>query len=189
MKIEEIYGKIKKLVGSDKVSQDPVVLGLHSVDAVSFPLLPKDLSRRFIIVSPESSREISEIVKLCYKEKIPVIPQGAATSLALGSSVISITSLNQFTQLEYGVIIYTGRMRRVIEFSRTDRYIIAEAGIRIEELNEYLEMNRSGLFFPVDPASSKAATLGGAIASGAGGLRGARYGTMRDWVLGLEFVD
>lgn len=189
MKLDEISNKLKKIVGSERVSRDAVVLGLHAVDAVSFPLIPRDLSQRFIVVSPLNSREISEIVKICYREKIPVIPQGAATSLALGSSIISLTALNQLTQLDYGVILYTGLMRRVVEFSKTDRYIIAEAGLRIEELNEYLELNRSGLFFPIDPASSRAATIGGAIASGAGGLRGARYGTMRDWVLGVEFVD
>ncbi|MGC8994014.1 MAG: FAD-linked oxidase C-terminal domain-containing protein, partial [Pyrobaculum sp.] len=59
-------------------------------------------------------------------------------------------------------------------------------GVRLEELN--VELARHGLFFPVDPGSVKSATVGGAIANGAGGMRGAKYGTMKDWVLGLRVV-
>jgi len=166
-----------------------VTLGLYSTDAVSFPIIPKDLSEKFVVVMPQDSKEISEIVKFCYKNKIPLIPQGSSTSLALGSSVISLSSLNQLTILEKGVILHTGLMRKIVELSRLDRYVVAEPGVRIDELNDLLDIEKTELFFPVDPASARAATIGGAVASGAGGLRGARYGTMREWVLALEFVD
>jgi glycolate oxidase len=166
-----------------------VTLGLYSTDAVSFPIIPKDLSEKFVVAMPRDPREVVEVVKFCYKNKIPLIPQGSSTSLALGSSVVSLSSLNQLTILDKGVILYTGFMKRIIELSKVDRYVIVEPGVRIDELNDLLSIEKTELFFPVDPASARAATVGGAIASGAGGLRGARYGTMREWVLALEFVD
>ncbi|MGC9009402.1 MAG: FAD-binding oxidoreductase, partial [Sulfolobales archaeon] len=166
-----------------------MTLGLYSTDAVSFPIIPKDLSEKFVVAMPRDPREVVEVVKFCYKNKIPLIPQGSSTSLALGSSVVSLSSLNQLTILDKGVILYTGFMKRIIELSKVDRYVIVEPGVRIDELNDLLSIEKTELFFPVDPASARAATVGGAIASGAGGLRGARYGTMREWVLALEFVD
>ncbi len=166
-----------------------MTLGLYSTDPVSFPTITKDLSEKFVVVMPRDPREVVEVVKFCYKNKIPLIPQGSSTSLALGSSVVSLSSLNQLTILDKGVILYTGFMKRIIELSRVDRYVIVEPGVRIDELNDLLNIEKTELFFPVDPASARAATVGGAIASGAGGLRGARYGTMREWVLALEFVD
>ena len=166
-----------------------MTLGLYSTDPVSFPTITKDLSEKFVVVMPRDPREVVEVVKFCYKNKIPLIPQGSSTSLALGSSVVSLSSLNQLTILDKGVILYTGFMKRIIELSKVDRYVIVESGVRIDELNDLLNIEKTELFFPVDPASARAATVGGAIASGAGGLRGARYGTMREWVLALEFVD
>jgi glycolate oxidase len=189
MNINEIQRRLVKILGEDKVSTDPVTLSLYASDPVSFPMIPEDLSKKFVVVMPSNIEEITEVVKLASRENVPIIPQGASTSLALGSSVISLSALNQLETLKYGIIMFTGSMRRILEFSKTDRYIKTEAGVRIDELNDYLDNNDTGLFFPVDPASSRAATVGGAVASGAGGLRGARYGTMREWVLGLEFVD
>ena len=74
-------------------------------------------------------------------------------------------------------------MNSIKEISVVDNYAIVEPGIRIDDLNAVLA--EKGYMFPVDPASSAVATVGGAINTGAGGMRGAKYGTMRDWVLGL----
>ncbi len=189
MGINDIYKNLTKILDEERVLRDPVTLGLYSVDSVSFPTMPKDLSEKFVVAMPKDAREVSEIIRFCYKNKIPLIPQGSSTSLSLGSGVISLSSLNQLTILEKGVILHTGLMKRITELSTIDRYVVVEAGVRIDELNDRLTLDNTELFFPVDPASARAATIGGAIASGAGGLRGARYGTMRDWVLALEFVD
>jgi FAD/FMN-containing dehydrogenase len=105
----------------------------------------------------------------------------------MGAGALSITTAAQIYAMERGVIVHLGRMNGVEEISEIDRVAIVEPGIRIDALNE--KLSNTDLFFPVDPASARAATVGGAIAAGAGGLRGAKYGTMRDWVLGLEFVD
>ena len=78
------------------------------------------------------------------------------------------------------------RFDRIIETSIEDRYVVAEAGVKLDDLNLYLSKFKH--FYPPDPASSIAATVGGSISTNAGGLRAAMYGATKEWVLGLEVV-
>ena len=126
------------------------------------------------VVFPESLEDVRRLVRYAYRRRVPLYPQGSATSLS-GSAVP-----------EDGVVVSMERMDRVRRVSLADGYVEAEAGVRLGELNALLAAR--GYMFPVDPASQAVATVGGAVNSGAGGMRGARYGTMRDWVLGLEAV-
>ena len=184
--IERVYEELSSILGK-RVSRDPVDLGLHAVDASSYYFIPKDLSDRYVLATPKNAEEVSEVIRVAGKHGVPVIPQGSSTDLSMGSGGISLTTANQIYMLERGIILNTGMMSSIVEISETDRVAIVEPGLRIDSLNEALA--GTDLFFPVDPASARAASVGGAIATGAGGLRGAKYGTMRDWVLGLEFVD
>lgn len=185
--IDKVFEELEARLGRRRVSRDPVVLGLHAVDASSYYFVPKDLADRFVLVAPEGPEEVAEVVKVAYSHGVPVIPQGSSTDLSMGGGVVSLTTAYQVETLGGGVVIHTARMNRIPEISDVDRVAEVEPGLRIDSLNE--ELGGTGLFFPVDPASARAATVGGAIAAGSGGLRGARYGTMRDWVLGVEFVD
>jgi glycolate oxidase len=78
------------------------------------------------------------------------------------------------------------KMNKIEEINITDGYTVVEPGVKLIDLNDALA--EEGYMFPVDPASIKAATVGGAINTGAGGMKGAKYGTMKDWVLGLEIA-
>jgi len=77
-------------------------------------------------------------------------------------------------------------MNRILETHLDDGYIVAEPGLRLDDLNNYL--SKLGFFYPPDPASSMAATVGGSISTNAGGLRACTYGTTKEWILGLELV-
>jgi glycolate oxidase len=77
-------------------------------------------------------------------------------------------------------------MNKILKVSIEDRLVIVQPGVVYEDLERALEP--FGFFFPPDPSSGKAATLGGNVATNAGGLKGAKYGTTRDYVLGLEVV-
>jgi glycolate oxidase len=184
--IERVFEELSSILGR-RVSRDPVDLGLHAIDASSYYFIPKDLSERYVLAVPKDAEEVSEVIKIAGKHGVSVIPQGSSTDLSMGSGSISVTTANQIYMLERGIILHTGMMSSIEEISETDRVAVVEPGVRIDSLNEALA--ETDLFFPVDPASARAASVGGAIATGAGGLRGAKYGTMRDWVLGLEFVD
>jgi glycolate oxidase len=132
-------------------------------------------SEPLAVAVPETVDQVSRIMKLCQKYSVPVVVRGGGTSLT-GSSV----------PLDGFVVISMSRFDRIIEVKPQDRYAIVEPGVRLDTLNENL--SHTGHFYPPDPASSMAATVGGSISTNAGGLRAATYGTTRNWVLGLEVV-
>ncbi|WP_052290733.1 FAD-binding oxidoreductase [Caldivirga maquilingensis] len=113
-------------------------------------------------------------MKLANEYKVPVIPWGAGTSL---TGALSCDGC---------VLIDMKMMNSVLEVNTVDWYVRVQPGIILDRLNE--ELARYGFFFPVDPASHYMCTVGGMIATGAGGMRALRYGTMKDWVLALKVV-
>jgi glycolate oxidase len=169
LETSKIAKDLSKLVGKDKVFTDEALLEIYSKDPLG------NVGKAIAVVFPESALDVSKVISYAYKNNIKVYAQGSSTSLA-GSSLPT----------EPGIVISFERMKRILEFNLVNSYVVVEPGVRIDDLN--LELAKYGYMFPVDPASSSVATVGGAINSGAGGMRGAKYGTMRDWVLGLELV-
>ncbi|MFP3306756.1 MAG: FAD-binding oxidoreductase [Thermocladium sp.] len=127
------------------------------------------------VVLPGSTEELSRVVKACYANEVPMYVRGGGTSLT-GSSV----------PMRGGVVISMNRFDKILETSIPDRYVVAEAGVRLDTLNAYL--SKFNYFYPPDPASSLAATVGGSLSTNAGGLRGVMYGATKEWVLGMEVV-
>lgn len=167
--MSNIGKELSKILGKDKVYYDKVSLDLYSRNAIYMKGVTD------AVVFPESLDDVRSVVRYAYEKNVKIYPQGSSSEL-VGSSIPS----------ENSIVINFSRMNRIMETSLLDSYTIVEPGVRIIELNEFLEEN--GFFFPVDPASYKTATVGGAINNGSGGMMGARYGTMKDWVLGLEVV-
>jgi len=170
MSLREFLLDAARIVGDDFVLTSPSQMIPYSHDAS-----PAEPSMPSAVLLPGSAEEVSEIVKLANRYRVPLVPSGARTSLHGGP-------------IPYGgaVVIDLMRMNRIMRVSIEDGYVETEAGVRLDELNA--ELSRHGYFFPPDPASAIAATVGGSIANGAGGMRAARYGTVKDWVLGLEVV-
>lgn len=127
------------------------------------------------IALPDSVDQVSTLLRYCQDNSIPVVVRGGGTSLT-GSSV----------SVRDSVVISMSRFNRILETAIPDRYVIAEPGVRMDDLNAHLAKN--GLLYPPDPASSLAATVGGTISTNAGGLRASMYGTTKNWILGLEVV-
>lgn len=166
---DEVIEDLKKILSKEKVYSDILSLKLYSRDAVYFQ------GNAIAVAFPTSTSEVSRIVRYAYEKNIKIYPQGSASEI-VGSS----------TPHEDGIIISFTRMNTIKEKNYIDSYVVVGPGIRLIDLNE--ELSRDGYMFPVDPASVKSASVGGAINSGAGGMMGAKYGTMKDWVLGLEIV-
>ena len=146
------------------------------IDMVSFSYDASEHSHRpTCAVWAESAEQISEILKLSNREKIPVIPRGAGTGLS-GMAV----------PIEGGIVLDLSRMNSIMKISIEDRLSIVQPGVVYVDLEKAL--SPFGFFFPPDPASGKVSTLGGNVATNAGGLKGAKYGTTRDYVLGLQVV-
>ncbi len=127
------------------------------------------------VALPRDENEISIILSKCYEEDIKVVTRGGGTSLT-GSSV----------SIKNSIVLSTSRLNKILEFSGGDRYVKAQAGLRIDELNSFLHGKK--FLYPPDPASSLASTVGGTISTNAGGLRGTYYGSTKEWVLGLGVV-
>ena len=146
------------------------------IDMVSFSYDASEHSHRpTCAVWAETADQVSEILRLSNREKIPVIPRGAGTGLS-GMAV----------PIEGGIVLDLSRMNHIVKISIEDRLAVVQPGVVYVDLEKALAP--FGFFFPPDPASGKVSTLGGNVATNAGGLKGAKYGTTRDYVLGIQVV-
>ncbi|MGD9032539.1 MAG: FAD-linked oxidase C-terminal domain-containing protein [Desulfobacteraceae bacterium] len=146
------------------------------IDMVSYSYDASEHSHRPSCgVWAENTEQVSEIMKLANGKGIPVIPRGAGTGLS-GMAVPA----------RGGIVLDLSHMNKILKISIEDRLAIVQPGVVYAELEKALAPD--GFFFPPDPASGKVATLGGNVATNAGGVKGAKYGTTRDYVLGLQVV-
>lgn len=165
--IAAAVAELKTLLG-DRLSTGASILELHSRDeAYSTPALPD------AVAFPESTQEVSQIMKICTAHKCPVVPYGIGTSLE-----------GHIIPVQGGVSVDTSRMNKVLDIHQSDLDAVVEPGVTRTQLNDALRA--TGLMFTVDPGAD--ATLGGMAATRASGTNTVRYGSMRDNVLALEVV-
>ena len=146
------------------------------IDRVSFSYDSSGLNRRpAAAVWIKNTHQVSEVLKLANRHKFPVTPRGAGTSLT-GSAVPQ----------EGGLVMDMSQMKEILKISIEDRLVVVQPGVVFDDLNKALAP--LGFFFPPNPASGKVSTIGGNVATNAGGVKGAKYGTTRDYVLDLEVV-
>jgi len=157
------------IVGEDNVTD-------RLIDMVSYSYDSSEHSNRpDCAVWAKSTEEVSKIMKLANENKIPVTPRGAGTGLS-GMAV----------PVEGGIVLDLVRMDKIISISIDDRCAVVEPGVVDADLDNALAT--SGFCFSPDPGSGTVCTLGGNVATNAGGVKGAKYGTTRDYILGLEVV-
>ena len=170
MKINsEIYKKIETIVSSEFVSDADEDRFCYSYDAAGGKSLPD------LVVRPATAEEISKIVMLANEYLIPVIPRGSGSGFVGGSTPVS-----------GGIVLILTRMSKIIYVDEDNLTAEVEPGVITQKLQQ--EVEKSGLFYPPDPASLKFSTIGGNVAVNSGGPRAIKYGVTKDYILGLEAV-
>jgi len=123
---------------------------------------------------PENTREVSEFLKFCYEKNIYLTPRGGGTGLSGGAVPLK------------GGVISLEKMNRILDIDETNQYIVLEPGVITEDINKNLFDKK--LFYPPDPASLDSCTIGGNVATNAGGPKAFKYGVTSNYLLQLECV-
>ncbi|KAK9238631.1 mitochondrial D-lactate dehydrogenase [Lipomyces kononenkoae] len=166
------YAEITQLLGAENVSATQDDISTHADSAWLSHHADMD-QRPGLVVFPRTTEQVSGIMKICHKYRVPIVPFSGGTSLE-----------GHFIQTRSGVTIDFRNMAEIIQLHHDDLDVVVQPAVPWERLNEYLEPY--GLFFPPDPGPG--AQIGGMIGTGCSGTNAARYGTMREWVLSLTVV-
>jgi glycolate oxidase len=166
----QVLAELRAVVGKDGVIAGAHELLVYECDAYT---LERHLPG--VVVLPRTVEEVVAVVKLCAREKLPIIPRGAGTSLS--GTVLAVTG---------GVMIALTRMNRILDVDYRNRRALVEAGC----VNAWVTnaVKGRGLFFAPDPSSQSACTLGGNIGTNSGGPHTLKYGVTTNHVLGYELV-
>lgn len=162
--------RIENIVGGDGVVRDPAARRVYEADA--FTLVRR---RPALVVLPRTAQQVCDIVRLCNETNTPFVPRGAGTGLAGGSLT-----------RDDAVMISLNRLRRIRRIDPRNRLAEVEAGVINLKLSRAVA--EAELHFAPDPSSQQACTIGGNIATNAGGPHTLKYGVTVDHVLGLELV-
>ena len=161
---------LRAAVGDGWVRVDAEALDQYSVDGL------KRISRRpDVVVVPGSTPEVAAVAHACDDARVPLVPRGAGTGYTGGALPV-----------RGGVVLSMERFTRILEIDEDNLLAVVEPNVVTGDLQDAVE--RVGLFYPPDPASLRQSVLGGNVAECAGGPRAFKYGTTRQYVLGLEVV-
>ena len=161
--------KLIALLGADSVIDEPEVLEAHAGDKW-FAHHPPE-----VVVFAQSTEEVSKLLRFASANKIPVTARGAGFGYVGGC-----------VPVRGGIALSLARMNRIKEVSFADAIAIVEPGVITAELQA--KAREQKLFYPPDPASKKDCSMGGNVATNAGGPRCLKYGVTRNYVVGLEVV-
>lgn len=167
--IERFVGTVKRFLREDQIIMDRDRLSHYSYDATEIHYTPQ------VVLLPESTEEVSRVMRSAYKMDVPITPQGGRTGLSGGALPVA-----------GGVVLSLLKMNRILEIDNKNMQLIVEPGVIACDLQEALKTY--DLFFPPDPSSTVESTIGGNVAENAGYTRAVKYGVTRDYVIGLEAV-
>jgi glycolate oxidase len=151
---------------------DPDVIDAYAGDEAAVVAPP---GRALCLVNARATDEVTATVRWASRHRVPVVPRGGGTGLAGGAAAV-----------DGCVIISLARMNAIVELDPDNELAVAEAGVLNADLDRAAAAH--GLMYAPDPSSYQISTIGGNLATNAGGLRCVKYGVTRDAVLGLEVV-
>lgn len=166
----QILESIEEITGKSGMTVSPADLERYSADEAPHanPRLPE------VVVTPENAAAVAALLRLASTHNIPITPRGSGTGLSGGC-----------VPLFGGIVLSLEKMNRVLEIDEANQVAVVEPGVTLGQLQQAAADH--GLYYPVYPGE-KSATLGGNIATNAGGMRAVKYGVTRNFVLGMEAV-
>ncbi len=165
-----VLAELRAIAGSENLRLADGQLAVYARDATPlFRGMPD------AVIAPADANQVARILRLATDHGIPVVPRGAGSNLCAGT-----------VPLTGGIVLSTVRMNRILEVAPEEMLARAETGVSTMALGDAAAAH--GLFYPPDPGSRTVATIGGNVATCAGGLRGLKYGVTRNYVLGLTVV-
>jgi glycolate oxidase len=167
-----IVDDLSALLPEDRIVADPGVMAGYARDRATWAAFGVPAA----VVRPRSADEVQAVVLACLRTGTPIVPRGAGTGLAGGANAD-----------DGSVVVSLERMDRIVEINSRERYAVVQPGVVNDDLRA--ASAREGMWYPPDPASAPWSTIGGNIATNAGGVCCVKYGVTRDYVLELEFVD
>jgi glycolate oxidase len=166
----EVIGKFRAIVGAQYVLSDTTGMEDYGHDKTEDYFFMPD-----VVVKPRTPDEISEVLKTCNANKIPVTPRGAGTGLSGGALPV-----------KRGVVLSMERFNKILDIDELNLQATVEPGVITEVFQNAVK--EKGLFYPPDPASRGSCFLGGNLANNSGGPKAVKYGVTRDYVLNMEVV-
>lgn len=167
--MSSLLAELKEILGSQGVLTGEDVVGRNTSFWDASPLLAK------AVIRPSSTEEVSQALALCYQHNQTVVTLGGATGCSQGALSNSDN-----------IVLSTERMNQIIELDPVGRTATVEAGCILQTLQE--KVADMGLLFPLDLGARGSCTIGGNVATNAGGINVLRYGMARELVLGIEAV-
>lgn len=165
--IEELF----HILGKDNIIHKPERMADYTHD--EFPYLNIS-SKPDVVVFPKDVSEVSEIMRFATRNKLPVTPRGAGTGLVGGC-----------VPIYGGILLVSERLNKLYELDKENLMATVDSGVRLRDFYNFVE--KGGLFFPPHPGDDSA-TIGGVIATSAGGMRATKYGIIRNFVRAIEVV-
>ncbi len=159
-----------EILGKENTFFDQAQLNEFGHDETEDLVFPPEVA-----LTPRNTQQVSQVMKYCFEENIPVTPIGSQTGLSGGA-----------LSVHGGVGLSMKKMNAIVELDEKNLQIIVEPGLITEELQN--AAIAKGLFYPPDPSSKGSCSIGGNLAENAGGPRAVKYGVTKDWVLNLEVV-
>ena len=165
----EFLDALVAIVGAAHVRTDEASRDSYGADALKRGR-PAD-----VVVMPDGAEDVSAVMRLCHDHRVPLVPRGGGTGYTGGS-----------VPMHGGVVLSLERMNRILEIDEDNLVVVVEPNVITGTIQDAVE--KVGLFYPPDPASLRTSVIGGNVAECAGGPRAFKYGTTKQYVLGLQAV-
>ena len=166
-----VLADLRAALPTEALVTDPAALRARAQDGSATPPTGDAVA----LVQPSTTAEVSAVLRAAHAHGVPVVPQGALSGLAGGANAVP-----------GAILLSTARMTAIRRIDPVDQVAVVQPGVVTRDLVDAVAAR--GLFYPPDPASYAQSTIGGNIATNAGGMRCVKYGVTRDFVRSLEVV-